>query len=100
MNTIDRRVTDQDIESLARKLAEFTESLTPGERLAFELIEQHLVTEVNADEMDVSGFEYTSLDAQRDELPREVRTRRAPANRTGFWQSVLSTLSGGDQPRR
>jgi hypothetical protein len=105
MSTIDRRVSDQDIESLARKLAEFTESLTPGERLAFELIEQQFVTEVNADEMDVSGFEFTGLDtmgadAHREDLLRQVRAQRAPQNREGFWQSVLSALTGGDDKRR
>lgn len=105
MNMIDRRVTDQDIESLARKLAEFTESLTPGERLAFELIEQHLVTEVNADEMDVSGFEFTTLDtmradAHREELLRQARSTRAPEQREGVWQAILSALTGGDDLRR
>ena len=105
MNMIDRRVTDQDIESLARKLAEFTESLTPGERIAFELIEQHLVMEVNADEMDVSGFEFTSLDtlgadAHREELLRQARQTRAPEARKGAWQTILSALSGGDDQRR
>lgn len=105
MNTIDRRVSDQDIESLARKLAEFTESLTPGERLAFELIEQHLVTEVNADEMDVSGFEFTTIDtmgaeAHREELLRQAGAKRAPEHREGVWQTILSALTGGDDLRR
>ena len=105
MNMIDRRISDQDIESLARKLAEFTESLSPGERMAFEVIEQHLIIEVNADEMDVSGFELTDLDtmsadAHREDLLRQVRVQRVPENREGFWKSVLSALSGGDDRRR
>lgn len=105
MNTIDMRVSDQDIESLARKLAEFTESLSPGERMAFEVIEQHLLSEAGADEMDVSGFELTNLDtmgadAHRQDLLRQAHTQRAPEDREGFWQSILSALSGGDDPRR
>lgn len=105
MNMIDTRVSDQDIESLARKLAEFTESLSPGERMAFEVIEQHLVAEVNADEMDVSGFEFTGLDtmgadAHREDLLRQGQVQRAPENRAGFWQSILSTLSGGERKSR
>ena len=105
MNTTDTRVSDQDIESLARKLAEFTESLSPGERMAFEMIEQQFVSEVNADEMDVTAFEFTGLDtmgadAHREDLLREARTRRAPANRAGFWQSVLSTLTGDHRRER
>ena len=105
MNTIDMRVSDQDIESLARKLAEFTSSLSPGERIAFETIEQQFVSEVNADEMDVSAFEFTSLDtmgadARRDELLRQARSQRAPANREGFWQAVLTALSGGNGQQR
>lgn len=105
MNMVDRRVSDQDIESLARKLAEFTESLTPGERMAFEVIEQHLVAEVNADEMDVSGFEFNGLDtmgadAHRDDLLRQARPRRTSEESTGFWQSILSALSGGEGQRR
>lgn len=105
MNMIDRRVSDQDIESLARKLAEFTESLSPGERMAFEVIEQHLMTEISADELDVSGFEFTGLDtmgadAHREELLRQGQTRRAPETREGFWKSILTSLSGGEHKRR
>ena len=105
MNTIDRRVSDQDIESLARKLAEFTESLSPGERMAFEVIEQHLIAEVNADEMDVSGFSFTGLDtmgadAHREDLLRQARPERAPESRQGLWQSVITALSGASDQRR
>lgn len=103
MNVIDRHVSDQDIESLARKLAEFTESLTPGERMAFELIEQHLVAEVNADEMDVSGFTTIgtmSADAHRGEPPRQTRSSGAPERREGGWQTILSALTGGGDPLR
>ncbi|MDQ3547697.1 MAG: hypothetical protein M3439_02660 [Chloroflexota bacterium] len=102
---IDTRVSDQDIESLARKLAEFTESLSAGERMAFDMIEQHLVSEANADEMDVSGFGFSGLDtmgadAHREDLLRQADPRRAPENRAGIWQSILSSLtSGGDQRR-
>jgi hypothetical protein len=107
MNTIDRRVSDQDIESLARKLAEFTESLSPGERMAFEVIEQHLIAEVNADEMDVSGFSFSGLDtmgadAHREDLLRQVQARqgRAPESGQGFWQSIITVLSGASDQRR
>ncbi|MGH9174063.1 MAG: hypothetical protein ACRD1H_06880 [Vicinamibacterales bacterium] len=104
MSTIDMRVSDQDIESLARKLAEFTQALSPGERLAFELIEQQMVSLVNAEEMDVTGFEQTDLDtmgadAHREELLRQGQTRRAPRNREGFWQAVLASLTGDDKRR-
>lgn len=104
MNTTERRVSDQDIESLARKLAEFTASLSPGERMAFEVIEQHLMSEVNSDELDVTGFEFTGLDtmgadAHRDELLRQAGHRRSSDNREGFWQSILSALTGGDDVR-
>lgn len=105
MNTVDRRVSDQDIDSLARKLAEFTESLTAGERLAFEVIEQHLASEITADEMDVSGFEFTGLDtmgadAHRQDLLREARPGRATETGDGFWKSILSALGGTDDRRR
>ena len=105
MNMIDRRVSDQDIESLARKLAEFTESLSPGERMAFEVIEQHLITEVNADEMDVSGFAFTGLDtmgadAHRADLLRQAGSGRVPESRDGFWQSIITALSGASDQRR
>jgi hypothetical protein len=106
MNTIDRRVSDQDIESLARKLAEFTESLSPGERMAFEVIEQHLIAEVNADEMDVSGFSFSGLDtmgadAHREDLVRQARPGgRAPESGPGFWKSIITALSGASDQRR
>jgi hypothetical protein len=105
MNTIDKRVSDQDIESLARKLAEFTESLSPGERMAFEVIEQHLIIQIDADEMDVSGFEFTGLDtmgadAHREELLRQARPSRAAQSGEGFWKTILSALGGGDDRRR
>jgi hypothetical protein len=105
MNTIDRRVTDQDIESLARKLAEFTESLTPGERMAFEVIEQHLITEVNADDMDVTGFSFTGLDtmgadAHREDLLRQAAPTRASEDRQGFWQTILTAFGSSDDRRR
>ncbi len=104
MNMSDTRVSDQDIESLARKLAEFTEGLSAGERMAFEMIEQHLVSEMDADEMDVSGFGFTGLDTMgaddhREDLLRQAGPRRAPENREGIWQSILSTLSGDGQRR-
>ena len=102
MNTIDPRVSDQDIESLAHKLAEFTRSLSPGERMAFELIEQQMVSLVNAEEMDVTGFEFGDLDtmaadAHREELLRQGQKPRAPRTREGFWKAVLSTLTGDDK---
>jgi|GEM_PF-6068914 len=105
MSTMDRRVSDQDIESLARKLAEFTESLSPGERMAFEVIEQHLIAEVNADDMDVSGFSFTTLetmgaDAHRQDLLRQAGQERTGDDRQGFWQSILTALGGSDDHRR
>ena len=105
MNMIDTRVSDQDIESLARKLAEFTESLSPGERMAFEVIEQHLFSEVNADEMDVSGFAFTGLDtmgadAHREDLLRQSSPGRAPESREGFWKSIITALGGAHDRRR
>lgn len=104
MNATDRRVTDQDIESLARKLAEFTESLTPGERMAFEVIEQHLIMEVNSDDMDVSGFSFTGLDtmgadAHRQDLLRQAAPR-ASEDRQGFWQTILTAFGSSDDRRR
>ncbi|HYI15057.1 MAG TPA: hypothetical protein VEX37_06680, partial [Thermomicrobiales bacterium] len=60
---------------------------------------------IYADEMDVSGFAFTTLDtmgadAHREDLLRQASAGRAAENREGFWQSIITALSGASDQRR
>ena len=43
------QITDEDVRSLAEKLASFCEQLAPGERAAFEYVEQYLAVVADGD---------------------------------------------------
>jgi hypothetical protein len=97
------QVTEQDVESLARKLADFTLSLSPGERIAFEIVEQQLVAMSGSEEPEVSGYSFSTYahlaDAHRRELLLRARGQLGEGNRAGFWESLLAALSGTPKER-
>jgi hypothetical protein len=93
------RITDQDVQSLAEKLAAFTRTLSPGELAAFELLEEQLLATTESDGADVQGFHFGSLDAlgadeRRQDMLREAR-QSVHAGRGSLWQALLSSLSAG-----
>ena|SRR5688572_6238141 len=97
----DVRVTEQDVQSLAQKLAEFTRTLSPGELAAFELLEEQMLMAFTSDEPDVQAFDFGRLDmlggdARREELLRDATRARAPretGDRAGFWRTVIGSVA-------
>ena len=71
----DIEVSPLDIESLAVKLSEFIDTLTPGERSAFQIVEWYLAISALEEEHDVRGY-----------------VVKASADREGFWQSLTAAL--------
>lgn len=95
-------ITEQDIESLALKLAQFTRELTTAERAAFELVEQRLVDVVTSRETaDVLGYDFGSVDTMLADARRAdlLRSARADTKRTGdngsLWQTLLELIAAG-----
>lgn len=93
------QITDQDIESLANKLAAFTKTLSPGELAAFELVEAQLAAATGASEPDVQGFDFGRLDmmgadAHRQEMLRSSRVAQHTGGRAAVWQSVIGSFTG------
>lgn len=71
----DIEVTASDIEGLAAKLSDFIDTLTPGERIAFQIVEWYLAMHALEEEREVSGYmAMESVDHAR------------------LWRSVASTL--------
>ena len=73
-------ISDSDLQSVAAKLAEFSKTLTPGERLA--LMDQFKQTP--SDE-DVQGYQYNLIhhslaQAHQQELLREAEQQRLAAS--------------------
>src|SRR5438128_2726319 len=90
-------VTDQDIESLAHKLSEFMRNLTPGERAAFAIVEQHLLT-VAEQPAEVQGYQFPSLDTlsvetRHADLLRQARQHLTTDNQPGFWRALLGVMT-------
>lgn len=54
--TSDIEVTAADIQTLAVKLSEFIDTLTPGERAAFQVVEWYLAISALEDEHEVTGY--------------------------------------------
>ena len=68
-------VTEADIQELAVKLSDFIDTLTPGERSAFQIVEWYLAMSALEEEQEVSGYMATTQ-----------------ANRADLWQSVTAAL--------
>ncbi|CAN5586716.1 hypothetical protein BH23CHL2_BH23CHL2_11190 [soil metagenome] len=76
-------VTADDIQALAIKLSQFIDTLTPGERAAFQVVEWYLAISALEDEHEVSGYSAPSPE------------RLAPASaseRERLWLSLTSSL--------
>jgi hypothetical protein len=104
-------INEQDVRSLADKLAAFSQTLSSGELAAFEMIEQHVVTSTEAVDPDVLGYymsqnDITLADMHRQEMLAEAAQRRpsrsnaqasgatAPErSRSGLWQSLMLALT-------
>jgi len=68
-------VSAVDIESLAVKLSDFIDTLTAGERAAFQIVEWYLAMHALEEEYEVTGY-------MADET----------INHANLWRSVTSTL--------
>lgn len=73
--TTTTHITEQDITSLAQKLATLVEALTPGERAAFEIFETEVTTTLATRGSDVQGYTMTTT-------------------RAGTWRTLLTTVTG------
>jgi hypothetical protein len=93
----DVHVSEQDVQSLAEKLAAFTRTLSPGELAAFELLEEQLLLAFVTDEPDVQAFEFGPLDAMAADARRTDLLRQAQARtddgRVRAWSSLLETVT-------
>jgi len=111
----------QDVESLATKLATFTQSLSPGERAMFELVEAQLAGLVIEDDEAVVGYSFNpylldiaqqrQAEFQADAAPdHQVRAYQAAtwatetgtdtgSQRSGYWRTVLGSLTTQPQTR-
>ncbi len=104
------QISHQDVEALASKLAGFTQSLSPGERAAFEMLEAQLAEYALGDDEDVQGYTFNpqllDIAAQRQNEYRAAaaaeRQRRSvqaadggdtATQRAGFWRTVLGSLA-------
>jgi len=104
-------ISNQDAGALAEKLAAFSETLAPGELAIFEMLEQHLGTQITGADDDVSGYmmqldQMAALrqqdllaEADRERLARQaVQTRppgdsRSKSTRAGFWTVLITSLT-------
>jgi hypothetical protein len=68
-------VTAADVQGLALKLSDFIDTLTPGERNAFQIVEWYLALSALEEEHEVSGYMAVS-----------------PGDHAGFWQAVTTAL--------
>lgn len=76
-------VTAEDIQALAIKLSQFIDTLTPGERAAFQVVEWYLAISALEDEHEVSGYM----------SPRsESLTAASTSERQNLWLSLTSSL--------
>jgi hypothetical protein len=103
------RITNDDVESLAQKLAAFTRTLSPGELAAFEVVQDQLAASVNADEPDVHAYAFgradvAAGDAYRDDLLREsrapVQSVDRNADRAAVWTSMIAAIVSGERGER
>lgn len=100
--------TEQDAWSLADKLTQFTQTLTPGEQAAFEALERHVSGLVPVDDVnDVHGFAFApdSIVALGQARAQELRDEAAQirqaneassgtaGNRTGLWYRLVTGLN-------
>ena len=76
-------VTADDIQTLAIKLSQFIDTLTPGERAAFQVVEWYLAISALEDEHEVAGYLAPSLDSL---------TPAGASERENLWLSLTSSL--------
>jgi hypothetical protein len=88
--TTETRFTEQDTQTLATKLAEFATTLTPGERAAFEVIEEHMTTTVGTGDETIEGYTMTGT---ATETTTTTPTETTTTTRTAFWNTVMTTLT-------
>lgn len=75
MTTTTTTITERDITTLATKLTGFVETLTPGERAAFEVFETEMTaTLTTTTTTDVQAYTMTT--------------------REGTWKTLLTTVTG------
>lgn len=95
----DVQITDEDVRSLAEKLASFCDQLAPGERAAFEYVEQYLAVVADGD-ADIEGYLFVVEDETTGALGvAAVEETGGPAttastDRATLWQTVLTNLTG------
>ena len=73
-------VTAAEVESLAVKLSDFIDTLTPGERVAFQVVEWYLAMTTLEEEHDVVGFQATD-------------TTTMTTDHQQLWQTVTTALT-------
>ena len=98
--------TEQDAISLAQKLEQFTQTLTPGEQAAWETIERHVSTLIPSEDADVQGFAFTpdAITMMGQERAEDLRNQAAQMSRAGsanpragLWYRLVTHLN---PPRR
>ncbi len=108
-------VSERDARSLAEKLAAFSQTLTPGELAAFQLIERELGHLAAEEGVDVEGYlmphpvisemvaktrrDDMLAEAERERQAREATSVPTPGaiTRSGFWYTILSVLTLGQR---
>jgi hypothetical protein len=91
-------ISQDDLQSLATKLAQFSKTLNPGEQVALEDQLKH----TPATDEDVQGYEYSSLyhrfaDERRADLQREAEQARLmassqPTHRPGMVRVAIGRM--------
>ena len=101
MSVSDIEITEDDVRSLAEKLATFCQALKPGERAAFESVEQYLAAVAGEDAAEIQGYVYVVEDETTGavgvtavEETGATTPTTAPTDRATLWRTVLTNLTG------
>ena len=96
----DHEISEADVNSLASKLADFCDSLAPGERAAFEYVEQYLAAVASDDATDIESYVFIVEDetagdlgvASFEESTASAAATLAQDDRATLWRTVLGNL--------
>jgi len=101
MSVSDIEITEDDVRSLSEKLATFCQSLQPGERAAFESVEQYLAAVAGEDAAEIQGYVYVVEDETTGavgvtavEETGATTPTATPTDRATLWRTVLTNLTG------
>lgn len=95
----DVQISDDDVRSLAEKLASFCDQLEPGERAAFEYVEQYLAAVADGD-ADIEGYLFVVEDETTGALgvaaveETSATDTSTTTDRATLWRTVLTNLTG------